>query len=1314
MVFACGFFCIGAQSLLFREYVGALESSDLGIGLFFACWFLWVAVGAHLARRGARCFAWSVKHSEFVVLAYLPAFVLELLLLVTFRHWAGIESYLGLSSGQMFIGSLATTWPLSLITGWLFPVLSTRWTAIRGEGVTAVYALEAAGSFAGGVFVTVALTQGWPQEAIFIAMACLLLAGVLTACLGEPSRTWRRGVVLGFLVLVGGTGVLATRSDRLLSEGLGRLKWQSLLPAEGWQGAFRTPQAEYLFGTYQDQWVVLSHGAVVETLPDSGRDGALAALVMAQNPGAERVLTIGPSLGLCRAFLALNPVQQVDWFTPDRSYADQLLAHTPATFQNQDPRLQVIDLDVRDHLQQQPQTYDLVIVNLAGQIGAAVHRYYTVEFYQQVQSTLTDGGILLVTIPGDENVIGSELAYLGASVRQTLGSVFAEILVVPGERTVFMATDMHYLDDEPGPLRDRFAAIRGSHEVYAADGLLSLYRPERAQEVSDAYDKVRHAPAQLINRDNQPRFYLASLLWATRRSGVSLVHWADSLGYLGVWLAALPMMAGILVYGLYALQHRPRRTRPEAVVTGTAFTSRLLVGLSGAVNIGAVITLMTRYETLYGSLYLYVGLVSSVFMMGLTLGALGARSALKHRDPDHVKARLLFLTILCTHVGGLMAISMAPRWPFWNSWLHSPTGLVSTLALQGLFAGIYIPWAARLLQVGGGHPQTVAGMLESTDHLGAAAGGFVTSLVLVPFLGLPTALQCLALLLGANAAWEMMRTWRLEHPPAQSHGFLVRSRCGYALLALALAVIAGRHMISWTRASAQTQEHEIPSVLLPWTEGYDIRVRSTLLPTGPEWFYHELAEEGKPVGYVIQTERIAPQVYAFGGPIEMALLVSPEGELKDFRLLRHYETPSYIWSLGRWFDRLRGKTLWGENTLQQIHAVSGATYTSAAVIEILQRSGQTFAQAALGLEPGRVEVGVPSSPALAMDIGGILLLTLMLSSLVVITWGHLTARLVLLGTTLVACGFWLNMQFSTEQFIAALSGRLPQLGLSGRFVMVVGIPMLLLLFGNVYCGYLCPFGALQEWLAYLWPSRLKLKPSRATLHHLRFVKYILLFLIVVLYFTVGNRVLMAGDPLVWFFKKNALQELPGTLANTAPWQRAASLAAGLAVLIGVLLSTRFWCRTLCPTGAFLSLSNRITLLRRWRPHYRYGRCEFGLTGRDNQDCLACDRCRFGPPGSIPLSEDKAGGKQRVHDRVLKVLVLLVTLPWLIPVLQPLFQPVTSTVTQFLQPQGPSSQPRPVDMEALQELIQTERLSDHEALFYRLIDETATPNDVTPD
>ena len=54
---------------------------------------------------------------------------------------------------------------------------------------------------------------------------------------------------------------------------------------------------------------------------------------------------------------------------------------------------------------------------------------------------------------------------------------------------------------------------------------------------------------------------------------------------------------------------------------------------------------------------------------------------------------------------------------------------------------------------------------------------------------------------------------------------------------------------------------------------------------------------------------------------------------------------------------------------------------------------------------------------------------------------------------------------------------------------MIGIPLLVVLVGNIYCGYLCPFGALQELIGDLLPARVRLDPDLPVWRAARLLKY---------------------------------------------------------------------------------------------------------------------------------------------------------------------------------------------------------------------------------
>src|SRR5512142_1893193 len=90
LIVAYGLFTIAAQTLLFREFVTAFEGNDLSVGVFFGSWFLWVGLGAVFVRRWGRLAQVLLQHIELLFLIYIPALVIQLLLIIQVRGLAGL------------------------------------------------------------------------------------------------------------------------------------------------------------------------------------------------------------------------------------------------------------------------------------------------------------------------------------------------------------------------------------------------------------------------------------------------------------------------------------------------------------------------------------------------------------------------------------------------------------------------------------------------------------------------------------------------------------------------------------------------------------------------------------------------------------------------------------------------------------------------------------------------------------------------------------------------------------------------------------------------------------------------------------------------------------------------------------------------------------------------------------------------------------------------------------------------------------------------------------------------------------------------
>jgi len=166
---------------------------------------------------------------------------------------------------------------------------------------------------------------------------------------------------------------------------------------------------------------------------------------------------------------------------------------------------------------------------------------------------------------------------------------------------------------------------------------------------------------------------------------------------------------------------------------------------------------------------------------------------------------------------------------------------------------------------------------------------------------------------------------------------------------------------------------------------------------------------------------------------------------------------------------------------------------------------------------------------------------------------------------------------------------------SSFILMILGF-ILAVLFGPVFCGWVCPLGTAQEWTSKLGKKLFKRRFNRfvpgkvdAVLRYLRYG-----VLVWVLYMTAvtGRLVFAEVDPYFALFNF---------------WSSEVAVA-GLVVLgitlAGALFVERPWCKYACPYGAVLGVTNlfRVFKIRRNEP-----------------TCIACDKCSNRCPMNIPVS-----------------------------------------------------------------------------------------------
>lgn len=197
-------------------------------------------------------------------------------------------------------------------------------------------------------------------------------------------------------------------------------------------------------------------------------------------------------------------------------------------------------------------------------------------------------------------------------------------------------------------------------------------------------------------------------------------------------------------------------------------------------------------------------------------------------------------------------------------------------------------------------------------------------------------------------------------------------------------------------------------------------------------------------------------------------------------------------------------------------------------------------------------------------------------------------------------------------------GSLQSALLSSKYRVPYYILGLLILFGvllgRFVCGFLCPFGLIQE-LLYLIPT-FKIKKSRIT-RGLSYIKYAVLLILVVLIPLLfhfpgfckyicpagtleGGIILCISDPI--------LRDMLGGLFT---WKTAVLAAT----LIMAVFCYRGFCRFICPLGAFYSLFNRFAFCRMTVDKNKCNHCgacnkvcKVDIKKVGDRECIHCGEC----------------------------------------------------------------------------------------------------------
>jgi spermidine synthase len=344
--------------------------------------------------------------------------------------------------------------------------------------------------------------------------------------------------------------------------------------------------------------------------------------------------------------------------------------------------LNVIHGDGRLYLAGTEKIYDAVIVNLQEPGTFQINRFYTDRFFELAKDHLTKTGILSFSMQGFDNYLAEQQRQKLSSLYNTVKKYFKHVLLLPGQRVFFLCSDRPIITDIPAALERKGIATDYVSGFYY--GNLTRERIERLNKQLD--------PTTALNIDIDP--HLMRLMFSQ-------------------WFAKFQTspVAFFLVLGVLTVIYLFRICKEEFVLFSTGF-----------MTMGSEILVVFAFQIYFGYIYLQIGIIITVFLAGLLPGAW-----LGNRWQQHGK-KILALTdgllIIFLLLFIIALLSLADRLPVSFFLVF---GFVVSLA-----CGFQFPVALYLR----GSDSAAAVRTFSADLIGAACGTLITSMVLIPNLGI--------------------------------------------------------------------------------------------------------------------------------------------------------------------------------------------------------------------------------------------------------------------------------------------------------------------------------------------------------------------------------------------------------------------------------------------------------------------------------------------------------------------------------------------------------------------------------------------------
>jgi spermidine synthase len=675
-ILSLGITTIITQIVLLREFLSVFYGNELVIGIILANWMILTGFGACLGKYCER----RKINEKYLVISFLILSVLPIITLFLLDYLRNIVFTSGSMVGviQIFYSSFILLLPFCIVSGLTFTLLATLISLNHKLNlISEIYALESIGSITGGIissFIFVIYLKTY-QSLIVLLLINLSLAVFLSFRYGRKNLRILSIIISIISLLV----IFNFNLDDISKKYL--FKEQEILFYKD------TPYGNLTITKQGNQKNFFENNVLLFSTNDPTTNEEAVHYAMIQHPDPKTVLLIGGGItGTTREILKYN-VYRIDYVEVNPWIISAGKFYTNGL---NDKRINVINEDGRLFVKSTTCRYDVALINLPEPITAQLNRFYTIDFFGELKSKLNKGAVVSLSLLTSTDYISPEAKIINSIIYNSLKKIFRNILIVPGMKSYFIASD-NSLDIHIGKMIEQ----RGIKNLYVNQ----YYLDDQVLSERSNYIKSNIEEKTKTNKDLNPVSYYRQI-----------IHW---LSYFDVnyWIPAIVILCCFAIYIL----------RLSLISFG------MFCGGFAASSIEVI--LLIAFQVIYGYVYQTVGIIITIFMAGLAVGSFfwqkifpqaNINSFIKVQFSVSIYAFVLPLFLIILKYSALPVLVV-----------H--TAFYLLLFIIALLVGLLFSLATKIET---GSISKVASKIYSVDLIGSAFGALLISAFLIPIIGL--------------------------------------------------------------------------------------------------------------------------------------------------------------------------------------------------------------------------------------------------------------------------------------------------------------------------------------------------------------------------------------------------------------------------------------------------------------------------------------------------------------------------------------------------------------------------------------------------